>query len=224
MSAEETTQQGGRHLRRRKNLIINPAFQLRYAGTIMLGVFIASSLMSIVLYGLLFQQARNRLLHLAPSNIMENTYAIILFAAAFSLLMALALGVWSIVMTHRIGGPLYVMQKQLEELAQGRIPKLRRLRKRDEFKQLFGTFKEFVNGYKSQKQRQFQELEQALQLVDKFKAEGGASVSALQELEVQLRAMRNAAAQSLGKTESTEHSIEGTESETKTSLEPIGAA
>lgn len=186
MSSAPTNTAGGKHLRRRRNLIINAKFQIKYAVTIMLGVFIGSSLMSFFLYGLLYQQARQRLLHLAPTNVLENTYAIILFAAAFSLLMAVALGAWSVIMTHRIGGPLYVLQKQLEELAQGRIPKPRRLRKHDEFKDLFSTFKNFVGSYASQRTRQTEDVEAVMKLLRSLRASGATPAREIQQIETRL--------------------------------------
>ena len=183
--------------RRRKNLIINPAFQLKYALTIMVGAFIASSLMGIVLYGMLYNQARNRALHLVPTNVLENTYSIILFAAAFSLLMAVALGIWSLVMTHRIGGPLHVLQMQLDQLAQGHLPKPRKLRKNDEFKELFSTFKQFVNAHKSRKQKQLQDIDRALESLGAVNNQS----APLLQLRRQLHDMRDELARSLGQTD-----------------------
>jgi len=190
MSSASTKPAGGKHLRRRRNLIINAKFQIKYAATIMIGVFLGSSLVSFLLYGLLYHQARQRLLHLAPSNVMENTYAIILFAAAFSMLMAVALGAWSIIMTHRIGGPLYVLQKQLEELAQGRIPKPRRLRKNDEFRELFATFKEFVGWYASRRKRQTENIDAVMKQLRALRASGAAPIQDIQQIENRLNQVR----------------------------------
>lgn len=190
MSSAPTTHAGGKHVRRHRNPIINPAFQFKYAVTIMLGVFLGSSLMSFFLYGLLYQQARQRVLHLTPTNVMENTYAIILFAAAFSLLMGVAMGAWSLVMTHRIGGPLYILQNQLDELAQGHIPKPRRLRKNDEFKELFATFKNFLGSYASRRQRQTDEIDEAMKLLRTLRASGAVPLRDIQRIEDRLNKLR----------------------------------
>ena len=135
----------GRARSRRRSYIVNPAFQWKYAGLIVAGVFVLCFIVSTVMYGALYQMARQRVLHLAESHAMANTFGIMLFAATFAVLMAAGFGLWSIVLTHRISGPLFVMRQALEALAKGQRPELRALRKRDEFKDLHDALRAAVD-------------------------------------------------------------------------------
>ena len=93
-------------------------------------------------------------------------------------------------MTHRIGGPLYVLQKQFEELCQGRIPKPRRLRKRDEFKELFATYKEFVGSYASRQNRQREKIEGVMKTLRSLRASGAIPSQDIQRIENQLNELQ----------------------------------
>ena len=65
---------------RRKTVFINPGFQWRYAALVAGGVFVVALLMCTVMYGVLYDQARARLLYLAPAHALENTVSLVLFA------------------------------------------------------------------------------------------------------------------------------------------------
>lgn len=47
--------------------------------------------------------------------------------------------------THKIAGPLYVMQKYMNELKNGRNPTIRPLRKRDELKAFYDDFTKLID-------------------------------------------------------------------------------
>src|SRR5262245_38755540 len=118
---------------RRKQYLINPGFQWKVAGTIAVAVFLFSILISITLYGTLHQQARLRAANPVTYSA-DVTSVMICFGLGFAAITAGGVGLWSILMTHRVCGPMYVMKRYLLELAGGRLPSLRPLRKRDEFK------------------------------------------------------------------------------------------
>ncbi len=60
-------------------------------------------------------------------------------------LFAVFLYFYLINITHRISGPLYVVQKQMREIIDGGSPELRKLRENDEFRELYSTFIEMIN-------------------------------------------------------------------------------
>ncbi len=148
--------------RRYRNYFIKPAFQGKYLALVVVSVFLTSTLMSFTLFGLLHQQARARALFMAPSNTWENTYTMLLFAGAYTVIMAVAFGLWSIIITHRIGGPLYVIEGYLAELTAGRFPRMRTLRKRDELKELHEAFGKAVEAMKARRQSDLATLTEAL--------------------------------------------------------------
>lgn len=139
------------HKRSSKNLILRPAFQWKYTLMIVVGVFLVSALMGLELFGVLFQQARARVVAMGPTHPGEIRAALVFSTLGFAAVPALAFGVWSIFFTHRMCGPLLVMEGCLAELTEGRFPKRRRLRKKDEFKDFYVVFWRAINAIKARK-------------------------------------------------------------------------
>ncbi len=154
---------------KRKQYLINPNFQWKVAGTIAVAVFLFSILISVTLYGTLHQQARLR--SADPTGYVAPVTSVMLcFALGFAALTAGGVGLWSILMTHRICGPMFVMKRYLLEVAQGRIPSLRPLRKRDEFKDLYQAFDQAISGLRAAKQRELMQLNTAWDAVREAQA------------------------------------------------------
>ncbi len=149
-------------LHSRKQYLINPGFQWKVAGAIAVAVFLFSILISITLYSTLHQQARMRAAD-PVGYTAEVTSVIISFGLGFAAITAGGVGLWSILMTHRVCGPMFVMKRYLLEVAQGRLPSLRPLRKRDEFKDLYDAFDQAISTLRSSKQRELMQLNTALE-------------------------------------------------------------
>lgn len=146
---------------RRRKYVINAAFQWRYAITIGLTVFFITSTMSSVLYTVLHNQARQRLIH--PGTSSGEVALVVLFAAiAFSAVTAGGVALWSLIATHRMCGPLFVLERYLTELAGGRLPTPRPLRRKDEFKELYRSFSRAIETLKARKQADLALLTEAL--------------------------------------------------------------
>lgn len=126
--------------RKRRNFLVSPSFQWRYVGIAVAGVFVISELMTLLLFSVLHQQARARVFGTGAGHAWENTLVMILAAFSFAAVMGLAFGVWTVFVTHRIAGPLYVVEQHLREMGQGRFPRRRDLRRKDEFKAFYDTF------------------------------------------------------------------------------------
>lgn len=152
----QTGNTGGSDNRRTK-YIINPAFQWKYAIVLASMVFLISAALSSVLYGFLHAQARQRLMQ-PETYTAEVTLVILGFALGLAALTAGGVGLWSIVMTHRICGPLMVIERYLREIGGGRLPKLRDLRRKDEFKDFYRTFSGMVQSLKAGKQEEIETL------------------------------------------------------------------
>ena len=89
---------------RRRKYLINPAFQWKHAITLSLAVFLLSSILSCVLYSVLHEQARHRIMY--PMSYSMDVGTVILFSAfGFSVLTAGAVGFWCI-FTTTVSGTL----------------------------------------------------------------------------------------------------------------------
>ena len=159
-----TTAQVARCPRRRRNYLINPGFQWKHAGLIALSVFLLSTTVSAVLYVILHQQARA--LSTNPMGYSPKTTVVMVsFGFSFAALTAGGVGLWSILMTHRICGPLFVFKRYLSQIAEGRLPSLRPLRQKDEFADLHQALEGAVESLRSQKRQELAALNAALEAV-----------------------------------------------------------
>jgi nitrogen fixation/metabolism regulation signal transduction histidine kinase len=79
------------------------------------------------------------------------------------LAMAIVLAIWGLIVTHRISGPLFIVARYLDVMADGQYPDVRPLRKRDELQAFFSSFEEAVSGMRNRDIELLRELDQALQ-------------------------------------------------------------
>lgn len=183
---------------RRKKYIINPAFQWKYISIVAGGAFVASCLMSTVLYGMVYYQARERLLHLSASEPMENTFGIFIFAGAFALLMAVGFAVWTMILTHRIGGPIHVMMNYFAELSNSKIPRVRPLRDKDEFKTFHDAFRRAADSLRCDREAEIKMLDEALALANQAGQHSAAPKESLTELVTKLKGLHLHVASMIG--------------------------
>ena len=189
----------GTRSKARRNYFINPGFQWKYTLAIATGVFLAASLMGIALFGSLHQQARARLIYPEATSVGHYAQTIIFFAVAFSSIVVVGLGCWSIIITHRISGPLFVLKKHFTRLADGRFPRRRPLRKKDEFKDLYEAFWVAVDSLKAEKRAQLATLTEVLNMAQSAAAaQGQDHRDALERIAVQIDVLCNEIAGSLG--------------------------
>ncbi|HDP80480.1 MAG TPA: hypothetical protein ENN21_06515, partial [Spirochaetes bacterium] len=67
-------------------------------------------------------------------SIRQSSELIVYFILLITIIHTVAVFTFFVFMSHRISGPIYVITQHLREINQGRIPKLRPLRKNDELK------------------------------------------------------------------------------------------
>ncbi|MCP4246077.1 MAG: hypothetical protein GY778_03420 [bacterium] len=183
----------------RRTFIVDRAFQWKYTGILVASVFLISALLSEVLYGVLLNQARARLVNPVPTHPWENTVSIILSGLAFAIVPAAAMALGSIIVTNRICGPLFVIRNQLVEIAKGRLPAKRTFRAKDEFKELHKSFWGAVETLRVKKQLELDRLTEAIQSVEAAaNAPGQKQNAALRALSAQLEALRRDAEETLG--------------------------
>ena len=183
---------------RRRKYIINPAFQWKYISLVGGGVFLASSIMSTVLYGMVYYQARERRLHLSQAQPLENTVGILIFAGAFALLMALGFAAWTMILTHRIGGPIHVMMNYFADLSNSKIPKVRPLRAKDELKSFHDSFRRAADSLRCDREAEIKTVSEVLELANQAGESSGGRNQSLTELVAKLQDLRLHLASSIG--------------------------
>jgi len=114
--------------------------------------------------------------------------------AGIGLLSAAALGLLGFVITHRVAGPVWVMGHALGELAHGRFPARRGLRRGDELKALHARFHEAVEALAERERRSLAALEEVLGAVRPAAQQNAALSPAVRVLEAEARARREALA------------------------------
>ena len=150
---------------RRRQYIVNPALQWKFAPWLMAAVFAVCSVLGILLFGVLERHVRWRILNPEASHIGQVISDIMIFALVFSAIAAAGLGFWSLFITHRFCGPLSVMGHWLTELTNGRWPTRRPLRKKDEFKDLYDLFWHAIDSLKIRRRSELAALTQILETV-----------------------------------------------------------
>jgi hypothetical protein len=171
----------------RRSYLVDRRFQLKYA----LLLALAGVLLSLV-FGFWLHQAHVQALQLLPADaetraVVERADRELLTAfAAIAALMAIALGLLGVVVTHRVAGPIFVMGHYMTVLSQGRFPRMRTLRRGDELKRFFQVFIGAVDAMKVREARHAALLEDAVERIR-------AAVPAVPELAPTAEALARAA-------------------------------
>lgn len=148
----------------RRQYIINRRFQLKYTGLAAFCVFAVSLVASIAIYFIQFQESQARILSSAWTHAQENTFAIGLFGVIFAGAMAVGFGLWSIMVTHRICGPIFVIRRFLDDLMAGSFPTRRALRAKDDFNDFYDHFWRTIDALRTKKHEETAQLSDALYL------------------------------------------------------------
>jgi hypothetical protein len=134
----------------RRTYLIDRSFQLKYTVILML-VGAAISL----LFGALMYQAHvdaTALMDL-PNPFREAVSSgdrmLLWLVLGIAVIMAAAMGLFGVLVTHKVAGPIYVLTHYMTTLSQGRYPQMRPLRKNDELKEFFERFKSAVDAMRA---------------------------------------------------------------------------
>ncbi len=147
----------------RRRYLVDRGFQLKYALLMALaGLLVAG------IFGLWIHQAHVQATALLSPDaetrgLVERSDRLLLGAfVAIALLLATALGLLGVVITHRVAGPVFVMGHYLRVLAEGRFPRMRTLRRSDELKEFFRAFIDAVEAMKLREAKHTAALEDAV--------------------------------------------------------------
>ena len=148
---------------RRRTYVVNRRFQFKYTLIItMIGTGIAAALgyflyisikesTEIVNATLLeYPQLQE---HVQAAD--QQKYLILILGVAA---IALALLVWGVLMTHRVAGPLFIITRYVNTLADGVYPSIRPLRKGDELHDFFEAFAHMMDELKARDRKDLDAL------------------------------------------------------------------
>jgi nitrogen fixation/metabolism regulation signal transduction histidine kinase len=84
----------------------------------------------------------------------------------FALVLALLIALFGIVMTHRIAGPLYKINRHINDIEAGRLYKLWGLRKGDELQQFFCDFERMHSALRARTEEDMMLLNEVIAAID----------------------------------------------------------
>jgi hypothetical protein len=169
---------------KRRTYLIDREFQLKY-------IFMLASIGagSIGLFGGLVWWAHTAALEAGSGSEGFAGMTILWLTVLAVVGVAVALGLFGLVFTHRVAGPVHVMNLYVEALAAGHYPRLRPLRKYDELKKFFDRFSHAVERIRAREAEEAQTLARALAVFQPLATseEARAALQALEELQSRKR-------------------------------------
>ena len=149
----------------RRNFLVDRSFQLKYAGTLAIIGAAISSIFGVLMILTEMEALRPLYASLPPQGIATLRHVELTqlwMTAITALLMAASLGLFGILITHRVAGPIYVLGRYVSVLARGRYPIMRPLRRRDELKAFFERFREAVESLRAREEEEARQLDAVL--------------------------------------------------------------
>jgi hypothetical protein len=167
----------------RRTYVVDRRFQLKYT-LLLVGVGVAvtalfGSLMYLVHVSALRAYTEGR-------GTSDASSALVWVMLALGLAMAAALSLVGVMITHRVAGPVHVMNHYLNVLASGRYPIMRPLRKGDELQRFFETFQGAIESLRSREADEADALRNAVAVLQPL-----ASTEEVKALLTQLQAMHD---------------------------------
>jgi hypothetical protein len=158
----------------RRTFLVDRSFQLKYS-------FILGAVGALigVICALTMYLVRRRLLadiSLPPALVAELTSVnvhVTWVVLVVAVLCGIALGVFGILLTHRIAGPIYALTHSVAALARGRYPLVRPIRRSDELKDFFELFRKSIESLRA---REVEEIFRIEELILELSAIKGVAV------------------------------------------------
>ena len=132
---------------RRSTYVVDRGFQLKYTAIIVA----IGALIAMVCAFFIYQAWRENTELLEISQVIageinrRESTKVFWAVGIFVLLETVGLFLWGILVTHRIAGPLYIIDRYLGAIRSGIYPDMRPLRRHDELQQFFDSFSSTVD-------------------------------------------------------------------------------
>jgi hypothetical protein len=145
----------------RRTYLIDRGFQLKYTLILVVVGAVVSALFGGMMY-LAHVDATRALPETLRGPATDAEGTLLVLTAAMSVLMGAALGLFGVLITHRVAGPVFVMSHYISVLAKGRYPQMRPLRKRDELKDFFERFQGAIESLRAREAEEAKVLDEAI--------------------------------------------------------------
>jgi methyl-accepting chemotaxis protein len=187
--------------RRRVSLFIAKSFQIRYISLILIFMFIIAALTGYTVYVTTWLMFGEKLAAVYPQGLLldiaRKVNVALLWRLAFVTPLVIFIG---LVLSNRIAGPIYRIQKYLRRVSSGNLDNELKLRKNDELQDIAGSINDLVSRLRSGRNQRSARIDVLKQKADELeiaikegKADKERSLaglgSILEEIE-QLRRMR----------------------------------
>ncbi len=149
---------------RRKTYVVDRRFQLKYTSIIVA----IGALIALVCAYFILQAWRENTELLAISQAIANeiqtreSSKVFWAVGIFVVLEVVGLFLWGILVTHRIAGPLFIIDRYLGALRSGIYPDMRPLRRHDELQGFFDSFSSTVDTLRERDEKELEIIELAL--------------------------------------------------------------
>ncbi len=189
-NAESLPQTSGAPKRRLRNFLLDSRFQLKYTGMVVAVTVVVAGFLGYVAYrhsvdltqAVTAAEMINAMTPEAQELLISESEAqdrkVLMGIVGGILLLALALGLTGIVVTHKVVGPAYKIRRIFGEIADGKLKVQSRLRKGDELKDVFDAFESMIETLRA---RQAAEVAQLDAAIEKVRA-AGASEEVIAEI------------------------------------------
>jgi hypothetical protein len=189
MPADQAKTRTTRHI-----VMVDPRFQYKYSGWLAALAGTLTFAGGLMAHGLHLQlHGEFDLPRAFRDELAQASPALIWTLLGVSLAVAAGTGLAGLVITHRIAGPIYAMTRYLSELASGRYPSLRPIRRGDELRELFGLFQRSVDFLHARDLEEAYKIEEAI-LKLRAHASSAEATAALDTLDALYRRKRAGAA------------------------------
>lgn len=153
--------------RRLRHLLLEPRFQLKYTAMIVGIASVICAILGVFLVGKVRENSRMLALdETFAAELAAQDSQVIAALVGGLLLYLVILALLSIFVTHRMAGPIFVMRRYLRELAGGGLPRIRALRKGDEFSDLLDDFILTIDALEERTTRELAVLKRAREALE----------------------------------------------------------
>lgn len=134
---------------RRRRYFVKPSFQIRYIGVILIAVFLVASICISSTFYSSISLLGEKLGNVYPQGRLVVTLREINFIIAFRILCLVPLiAVIGILLSHKIAGPAYRIERALREIGKGNLDIQIKLRKYDELQGIAEAINEMTSDLK----------------------------------------------------------------------------
>lgn len=160
--------------RQLRNYLLDRRFQLKYTGMVVGVTVVVAAVLGYFAYHYSRGQTQMLSIQMATQPVQKDVAQDIegwsraqdqrvLFAIVGGIaVLAIALGITGIVVTHKVVGPAYKLKRLLNEVATGHLKVQSRLRKGDELQDLFEAFAHMVETLRERQAEEVSRLDAAL--------------------------------------------------------------